>query len=114
MMALVERARAGDEAAFARLVARCYDRVYRWALGRTGDPDEADDVTQDVLVRMHRHLGGYRGRAQFTTWLYQITRNAAIDRARRRERRMRTDEHHIALAEPRVAPAPDADLERAE
>ena len=48
--ALVGRAQAGDEDAFARLARWCYPRVYRWALARAGDPDDADDVTQDVLL----------------------------------------------------------------
>ncbi len=53
---LVQRAQAGDGAAFEQLVRGCYDQIYRWALVQTGDPDEADDVTQDVLVVLYREL----------------------------------------------------------
>ncbi|UCF18480.1 MAG: RNA polymerase sigma factor [Gemmatimonadota bacterium] len=87
--ALIEGAQAGDDGAFEQLVRRFYDRIYRWALARTGDRDDADDVTQEVLVRLHRHLDGFDGRSRFTTWLFQVTRSAAADLHRRRTRRAR-------------------------
>ncbi len=75
--ALVRRAQAGDEAAFEHLVRRFYDRIYRWALVRTSDPDDAEDVTQQVLVNLHRGLLTFDGRAQFSTWLYRVVTNAS-------------------------------------
>lgn len=87
--ALVKGAQAGDEAAFERLVRRFYEQIHRWALARTGDRDDADDVTQEVLVRLHRHLASFDGRSAFSTWLYQVTRSAAADLHRRRARRER-------------------------
>lgn len=74
---LVRRAQAGEEAARDELIRRCYDRIYRWALMRTGDRDDADDVTQTVLVRLYTHLDRYSGRSRFTTWLFRVTQNAA-------------------------------------
>lgn len=75
--ALVRRAQAGEAAARDELIRRCYDRIYRWALMRTGDGDDADDVTQTVLVRLYTHLDRYSGRSRFTTWLFRVTQNAA-------------------------------------
>jgi RNA polymerase sigma-70 factor (ECF subfamily) len=89
LSALVRSAQAGDESAFERLVRRYYGQVHRWALARTGDRDDADDVTQEVLVRLHRNIGSYDGRSQFTTWLYQVTRRSAADLHRKRARRER-------------------------
>ena len=86
---LVKNAQAGDEAAFEQLVRQYYHRIHRWALAATGDLDDADDVTQDALVRVHRHLNGFDGRARFSTWLYQVTRSAAADLHRRKARRAR-------------------------
>lgn len=86
----MEAAQAGDEEAFAALVRRVHARVFRWALGRTGDPDDADDVTQSVLIRLHRHLGGYRASGSFDAWLYRITANAAASHAARLKRRRRS------------------------
>ncbi len=78
---LARLAAGGDEAAFDALVRRCYRRIYRWALVRVGEPDEAEDVTQEVLVRLYRHLSSWEGRGRFTTWLYGVTRNAAASHA---------------------------------
>ncbi|NIM52089.1 MAG: sigma-70 family RNA polymerase sigma factor [Gemmatimonadales bacterium] len=97
---LVRKAQAGDREAFRELVRACYQQIYRWALGQTGDPDDADDVTQEVLVRLHRQLSRYRAQARFTTWLYQVTRNAAADLHRRRKRQERVASRWEAAASP--------------
>lgn len=74
---LIRRARDGDEDAFAELVAMHADRVYG-ALRRFGlDPNEADEVTQEVFVRAWRGLARFEGRSQFSTWLYRIAFNEA-------------------------------------
>lgn len=78
---LARLAAGGDEAAFEALVRRCYRRIYRWALVRVGDADDAEDVAQEVLVRLYRHLSSWEGRGHFTTWLYGVTRNAAASHA---------------------------------
>lgn len=83
---LVAQARAGDRAAFARLVERHYDFIHRVAYRLTGTPAEADDVAQDVAVRLGRAIRGFRGGSAFTTWLYALTLNAVRDGARRRAR----------------------------
>ena len=89
LSALIRGAKAGEEAAFEGLVRRHYEQIYRWALARTGDRDEAEDVTQETLVRLHRHIGSFDGRSAFSTWLYQVTRSAAADLHRKRSRRER-------------------------
>ena len=86
---LVRQAQAGDSGAFEALVRQVYDQVYRWALVQTGDADDADDVTQEVLFRMHTKRRSYQGRSQFMTWLYQVTRNAAYELGRKRTTQLR-------------------------
>ena len=86
---LVRRAQGGDNEAFEALVRQIYSQVYRWALVQTGDADDADDVTQEVLFRLHTKLRSYKRRSQFTTWLYQVTRNAAYELGRRRTTQLR-------------------------
>ena len=77
---LIRRARAGDEDAFAELVAIHADRVLR-ALRRFGlDASESDEVAQEVFLRAWRGLARFEERAQFSTWLYRI----AFNEARRR------------------------------
>jgi RNA polymerase sigma-70 factor (ECF subfamily) len=109
---LVARAQGGDAAARDELLRACHATVYRWALVQTGDPDDADDVAQDVLMRLYTRLDRYAGRSRFTTWLYQVTRNASRGWGRRIGSRLRlaTRAAHGA----RVAPlAPNDPVERA-
>lgn len=75
---LIARTRDGDERAFASLVAAYQPRVFRWALALIGDRDEAEDVTQEVFVRVYRKVGGFRGDGPFDAWLYRITRRVAL------------------------------------
>ena len=103
---LVRQAQSGNEEAFRRLVQRCHGQVYRWALARTGDADDADDVAQDVLVRLSTHLDRYDGRSRFTTWLYRVTANAAGGLFRRGAARRRMVERLAQWgADDAVAPA---------
>src|SRR5690242_1533740 len=75
---LVALTREGDARAFATLVERYRPVVFRWAIALTGDGDEADDITQEVFVRVHRKLGSFRGDGPFDAWLYRITRRVVF------------------------------------
>jgi RNA polymerase sigma-70 factor (ECF subfamily) len=80
---LIQRARAGDQDAFSELVVAHADRVYG-ALRRFGlDPDQADEVAQEVFVRAWRGLARFEERSQFSTWLYRIAFNEAHRRLSR-------------------------------
>ena len=82
--ALIARARAGDESAFAQLVTEHSARVYG-ALRRFGlDPQEADEVAQEVFLRAWRGLARFEKRSQFSTWIYRIAFNEAQRRLARR------------------------------
>ena len=78
----LERARQGDRDAFGRLVRRHQRRVYAAALHILGNHSDADDVTQEALVRAYRGLATFDGRADFFTWLYRITVNTALNALR--------------------------------
>lgn len=86
---LVRRAQAGEAAAREELLTCCRGTIHRWARVLTDDADEADDVTQEVLIRVALRLDRYAGRSRFTTWLYQVTRNTAFGLRRRVARRLR-------------------------
>jgi RNA polymerase sigma-70 factor (ECF subfamily) len=112
---LLDRARAGDEEAFAALAEAWHPRIFRWACGLLGDPDDADDVAQQVLVRFYTHLDGFRRSARLSTWLYQITQNAARDAVRRQRRRAGAVERMRTLAPPAAtSPAPSFHVEQDE
>jgi RNA polymerase sigma-70 factor, ECF subfamily len=83
--------------------------VYRLALHLVRDPPTAEDVTQDVFLHAYRALGRFRGQAKFSTWLFRITRNCAVDAIRRRERQRRMDR----VSAPEQEPAPDPSLRAA-
>lgn len=110
---VVERVARGDRAAFRELVERYHAQIHRWALALTADSDEADDVTQTVLLKVHRSLGSFRGRSAFGTWLYRVTRNAALDRQRRRRATVPLEEvARESLPEGAAGPGDDLDAGR--
>ena len=86
---LIRRAQGGDRAAFEELVRQHYSQIHRWAISVTGDLDDADDVVQEVLVRLAKQLRSYAGKSRFSTWLFQVTRNTALEQQRKRARRSR-------------------------
>jgi RNA polymerase sigma-70 factor (ECF subfamily) len=80
----VRRAQQGDEEALVELVTGQQRYIYSIALNVVGNPADAADVAQDAVVRLLRSLGTYRADTKFTTWLYRLVMNLAIDHLRRR------------------------------
>jgi RNA polymerase sigma-70 factor, ECF subfamily len=85
--ALAAAANAGDRSALEVLLARHLDRVHAICRRVTGHPEDALDATQEALIAVTRGLHRYDGRSLFTTWLYRVATNAALDELRRRKRR---------------------------
>lgn len=83
---LAASAQAGDRQAFALLVRRHQERVFRFVLRMLGSRDEAMDLTQDSFLKAWNALPGWRPEARFATWLFQIARNATLDALRRHAR----------------------------
>lgn len=104
---LVDRALAGDHAAFATLLRRHDEAMRRLAFRLLADADAMDDALQDAYLRAFRALPGYGRRAQFGSWLYRITYNACIDELRRARKRP------VAMANPPEVAAARAGPERA-
>jgi RNA polymerase sigma factor (sigma-70 family) len=88
---LVARARAGDPAAFERLVSEHAQRAWAVCYRITGNAHDAEDALQDALIAAWQHLSRFRGDARFGTWLHRIAANAALVVLRRR-RDIVTDE----------------------
>ena len=86
---LASLASSGDDSAFTTLVTRFQPAVFRWSLIFANDPDEAEDITQEVFVRTYRELGQYRSDGPLDAWLYRITRRTATQMRRTRKRRGR-------------------------
>ena len=83
---LVRAAAEGDEEAFSRLVRLHEKKVYNLALRICGDPEDAADASQEAFLSAWKGLPAFRGEAGFSTWLYRLTSNAAIDHLRRTRR----------------------------
>ncbi len=112
---LLEQARAGKDDALEQLVRAVYPSVRRWALVLTGDPADAEDLTQDVLIQVIRRLDSFRGDSRFTSWVYSVTRNAAADVHRKRQRRTQIMDHPEAdvAVRPSFDPDPQQRMEAA-
>jgi RNA polymerase sigma-70 factor (ECF subfamily) len=85
--ALALDAAAGDRAALETLLDRHADLVHAVCRRIVGHPEDALDATQEALVAVARGIHRFDGRSQFTTWLYRVATNAALDELRRRKRR---------------------------
>jgi RNA polymerase sigma-70 factor (ECF subfamily) len=86
--AWVEQARAGDSAAVGVLYERYVDRIYRYIVLKIGDPQEAEDLTGQVFVRMIEAISNFQWQGvSFQSWLYRIAHNLVVDHLRQRARR---------------------------
>ena len=82
---LVERFGAGDEESFKMLVERYQDRVYHIVYGIVGNKEEAEDLSQEVFLRVYRFLHRFKGKSRFYTWLYRLTVNVCLSAKRKRK-----------------------------
>lgn len=116
---LISLARQGDQSAFEALLTRYEKQVYHQALRLLANPEDAADVTQEVFLKVWRSLPSFHGESSFSTWLYRLTDNAAIDLLRREKKRRGDasldDEEYqwdSTLADPDASP--QRELERKE
>lgn len=98
-LAAVAAVRAGDRDAFRLLVERHSRSVFRLAYRMTGNEQDAEEVVQEAFLRAYRGLNRFESRANFSTWLYRIASNCALDLLERRKHQ----------PEPVAAPAEDDD-----
>lgn len=114
---LVRAAAGGDEDAFAQLVALHEKKVYNLALRMCGDPEDAWDAAQEAFLSAWRGLPSFRGEAGFSTWLYRLTSNAAIDLLRRTKRQRgeaSLDDENLGIDAVDRTPSPQEQAEASE
>ena len=123
---LVRRCIAGDAAAWEEIVQKFNRRIYNICYRFTGSGDEAEDLTQEVFIKIYRTLGSYDAeRGAFLTWVATMARNLLVDHFRKKKQDRITDsleepitkeENGLSLSEklPDAAPSPDARLQTQE
>jgi RNA polymerase sigma-70 factor (ECF subfamily) len=115
--ALIQRCLAGDQDAWAQIVRQHWRKVFNIAYKFTGKHDEAEDLTQDVFLKIFKSLNTFDQRANFQTWLVSVSRNLCIDHYRsvRKERETidrDVDAGELTPAAPTISPI--AALEQAD
>ncbi len=112
---LARQAARGDRAAFAALVERHYDRIYRLAWRWTGSRDVAEDVAQEVCVKLAGAIGNFRGDSAFSTWVYRIAFTTATDHLRASQRlRAVEPSQMMSLVDGSAADDPESEVMGAE
>jgi RNA polymerase sigma-70 factor, ECF subfamily len=108
---VLRKAQKGDERAFSIIVRAYQVPVYNYVLRLVGDRALAEDLTQEVFLRVFQGLPKFSLRCKFTTWLFQVTKNRVLDELRASERRPR---HLVALDDVAPLEVMDAPIERGE
>lgn len=88
---LAKRAARADAQAWEEIVARFGERIYNLAYRFTGNSGEAEELTQDVFLKLYQNLGRYRGDVPFVGWALRLSRNACIDHFRHHRRRVQSE-----------------------
>jgi RNA polymerase sigma-70 factor, ECF subfamily len=104
---VIRAAGAGDTGAFEELVRGYQAHVWRFLRHLLGDPELAEDITQETFIRVYRKLGTFRFRSKFSTWIFQVARHAGIDALRSRQRQERL---HSAMEAHTPGPVSGGDL----
>jgi RNA polymerase sigma-70 factor (ECF subfamily) len=86
---LIEQLKQGDEAAFKQIVESSRGLVYNTALGIVQNPEDAEDVSQEVFVQLYESIHTFKGESKLSTWLYRITISKAMDHLRKKKRKKR-------------------------
>ena len=94
-MELIEACLAGDQESFADLITRYKNLVYSIILRMTRDSEEANDLAQDVFLKIYRNLGSYSPSFKFSTWVMRITTNHVIDQHRKKRQETVPLEAHL-------------------
>ena len=108
---ILRKAQRGDDRAFAIIVRSYQTPVFNYVLRMVSDRSLAEDLTQEVFLRVYQGLPRFSSRSKFTTWLFQVTKNRVLDELRATERRPRTV---VDVDDMRTFEVVDAPFERIE
>jgi RNA polymerase sigma-70 factor (ECF subfamily) len=119
---LLEKAKAGDVAAFEELIEAYQKKVFNLALRMIGNADDAADLAQEAFIRIYKAISGFKEQSSFSTWVYRITTNVCLDEIRKRKNRkvisldeeIHMDDSEMKRQVASDAPRPDETAEREE
>lgn len=103
---LIDRIQAGDQSAVSSLAETYGPRIHQLAMRYTKNWEDAEEVAQDVLWKVSRKIGAFRGDAALSSWIYRITFNTAMSRLRSDRARMKADAAAAAEVESAALPVP--------
>jgi len=119
---LLARARNGDISAFESLIEGYQKKVFNIALRMIGDYEDANDLAQEVFIRIYKSIKGFKEQSSFSTWVYRITTNVCLDELRKRKNKnvvsldddIKFDDSEMKRQVEDVKPTPEAVVERDE
>jgi RNA polymerase sigma-70 factor (ECF subfamily) len=110
-LSILRKAQRGDERAFSIIVRTYETPVFNYVLRMVGNRALAEDLTQEIFLRIYQGLGSFSLRCRFTTWLFQVAKNRVLDELRARERKPQSV---VAIEDMPQLDVVDAPLERLE
>ena len=84
---LIKKAQKGDSHAFEVLIESHFKQIYNIALRMTNNPDDAADMTQEVMLKLFRNIGSFSGNSKFSTWVYRVATNTCLDELKKMKRK---------------------------
>lgn len=100
---LVENILKGNKQQFRELILRYQSRVFAVAIKVTNNQKDAEDISQEVFLQLYRSLGTFNGNSSFSTWIYRITMNKAIDYKRKQERQLDQEPENMIASLPETS-----------
>lgn len=89
---LVNKAVKGDNSAFEALMEKHMGIIYNIALRMTANQDDAEDMTQEIMIKIFRSLGSFKGNSKFSTWIYRVAVNTCLDELKKKK-----NKKHLSL-----------------
>ena len=111
---LIDRARDGDIAAYEDLISRYQQKLFNIACYFCGNTSLAEDICQEVFIKVFKSIGQYKGKSSFSTWLYQIAKNTFLNEKKKIQRKRENQESESGIEEPATTASFTDDLEKKE
>ena len=119
---LIKRAQDGDSKAFEILIETHFKKIYNIAYRIAGNPDDASDMTQEVMIKLFRNINSFGGNSKFSTWVYRVATNTCLDELKKLRRHstysinseINTGDGEFLYEAEDTSPTPDLEVERSE